>query len=62
MDDKVIEVSSDIKTIVVLNFVCYQAGTDIWGNDDINGPPKMEDGLVEIVGLGGYFHEVNIFL
>jgi hypothetical protein len=45
-----------------LNFVCYQSGTDIWGEDEKDGGPKMDDQLVEIVGIGAYYHEAMIRL
>ena len=45
-----------------MNFVCYQSGTDIWGEDQDVGGPKMDDQQVEIVGIGAYYHEALIRL
>lgn len=67
------EIPSSVKTIVVLNFICYQAGVDIWGPDPVvhqckigihrmqqSNRPSMDDGIVEVVGLCGPFHEALV--
>lgn len=61
IDDQPVEIPNGIKTIVVLNFVAYQAGVDIWGPDtDKTNIPTLDDGLVEVVGIGGFVHETLI--
>jgi len=63
VDDKPIEIPDSVKTLVVLNFVCYQAGTDIWGSDaDPDNVPKMDDQTVEVVGINGVVHETMVRL
>jgi len=59
----------NLRTLVVLNFPCYQAGQDIWGSGDVANAagfhvlwskPSPEDHIIEIVGIGGLDHEAAI--
>lgn len=34
IDGQPVVIPDGVKTVVVLNFVCYQAGVDIWGPDE----------------------------
>lgn len=58
IDNEEISIPHGVRTIVVLNFLCYQAGINIWGND--KNPPNVDDKVVEVVGIEGLFHEVFI--
>lgn len=58
VDDNEIPLSPTIKTVIVLNFVCYQAGLDIWGSDENGNVPKLDDEVVEVIGIEGIIHNV----
>ncbi|ELR15700.1 diacylglycerol kinase catalytic domain containing protein [Acanthamoeba castellanii str. Neff] len=70
VDDDPITLPKDLRTFVVLNFTCYQAGLDIWGTaqeaDNSAGypilwsTPSMSDRTVEVVGIGGLDHEATV--
>jgi hypothetical protein len=34
IDGNRVEIPDDVKTLVILNFIYYQAGADIWGPDE----------------------------
>lgn len=54
IDDKLVTIPSGTKTIVVLNFVAYQAGVDIWGPDtDVN--PACQFPICMFQVLSKYF-------
>lgn len=61
LDGKVVELPSDLRTLVFLNFTCYQGGMDVWGPLKDTDPfkPSMADGKLEVVGLGGLWHEMR---
>ncbi len=57
------ELPEDMRTLVVLNFKCYQAGLDIWGKpqkSDIKRRQAVDDGIAEVVGIGGIKHEFKV--
>lgn len=60
LDGKPVELPPELKTLVFLNFTCYQGGMDVWGPPKEGDPlkPCMDDGKVEVVGLGGLWHEM----
>jgi len=61
IDGRKITIPKGIKTIVALNFVYYQAGADIWGFDpNPNNIPNVDDGSLEVIGIGGMFQEIMI--
>lgn len=61
LDGKAVTLPEDLKTLVFLNFTCYQGGMDVWGplKDKDGVVPRMDDGRVEVVGLGGLWHEMK---
>lgn len=61
LDGKAAALPEDLKTLVFLNFTCYQGGMDVWGplKDKDGVVPRMDDGRVEVVGLGGLWHEMK---
>jgi Diacylglycerol kinase accessory domain/Diacylglycerol kinase catalytic domain len=93
VDGALVDIPADTRSIVVLNFTCYQAGADIWGPDTnlvpdeqshegdkvdlpdgaedhetdrfervskMLGPPAMDDGFLEVVGINGIVHNTMI--
>lgn len=61
LDGKPVELPEDLKTLVFLNFTCYQGGMDVWGptKDTDAFKPRLDDGKLEVVGLGGLWHEMK---
>ena len=61
LDGKPVTLPEDLRTMVFLNFTCYQGGMDVWGplkeKDAVK--PRMDDGKLEVVGLGGIWHEMK---
>lgn len=35
VDGEQVKLPSDLRTLVLLNFTCYQAGLDIWGPEQL---------------------------
>ncbi len=62
IDGEEIQVPPSVRTLIVLNFTSYQAGLDIWGNAQQFQRPGVDDGIVEVVGLGGIVHEALVRL
>jgi diacylglycerol kinase (ATP) len=59
VDDKDIIIPAEVRTLIFLNFTCYQNGVDIWGppTETDQRRPRMDDGMIEVVGLRGFNHE-----
>ena len=66
-DGEQVDLPSDIQGILILNVGSYMGGVDVWagsagGNDAENesdtlfSPQRMNDGWIEVVGVGGPFH------
>jgi len=62
IDGQEISIPEETKTIVFLNFSCYQAGVNIWGSDEQGSEPSPDDKILEVIGIGSCFHEALIRL
>ena len=59
-----IEIPADVQGILILNVASYMGGVDVWGGsenesdieEELFGRQRMNDGLIEVVGVGGPFH------
>lgn len=60
IDGQEVAIPQGTKTLVILNFVCYQAGVDIWGQKEEENDQKIDDGQIEVIGIGGIFHEAMV--
>ena len=69
VDDEVVDIPVNIVGLIVLNINSWGAGGDGWGaHTDIRGahpdvrfqPQEMNDGKLEVAGLTGSFHMVQI--
>jgi len=63
-DGQQVDLPSDLQGILILNVGSYMGGVDVWAGSeddtesesDVYSPQRMNDGLIEVVGVGGPFH------
>ncbi|KNC87608.1 hypothetical protein SARC_00308 [Sphaeroforma arctica JP610] len=60
VDGKKLEIPKGMKGLVLVNIPSYAGGIDLWGKkfkpNDTLTPQKLDDGLIEVVGVGGFWH------
>ncbi|XP_065844000.1 diacylglycerol kinase theta-like isoform X2 [Oscarella lobularis] len=61
-DGKEKRLPSDLEGIIILNIGSWGSGADAWGSEKHDGfvPPRINDGLLEIVGVTGVLHLAQI--
>ena len=62
-DGRTVSIPAHVQGIVVLNVGSYMGGVDVWnqrqrrdGRDGFRSRQEMDDGVLEIVGIGGPWH------
>eukprot|EP01134_Creolimax_fragrantissima_P008425 CFRG8425T1 len=62
VDGSLVSIPKGTKSLVLINIPSYAGGIDLWGNkfnkkSDVHlSPQKVDDGLIEVVGISGILH------